>query len=107
MSSPLLLTKIDDLIRDDHSYLDHDDACYFLREYTAGAGFAHSVSNDIISNLKKPMDRHDKPEWRYKERAIAQCARDLIAAMRVPNWRLDGVILVPAPPSKNQSEPLV
>jgi hypothetical protein len=106
MSSALLLTKVDELLREDHFYLDADDHCYCLREYTAGAGFGHSSTNDLIFNLKKPMDRRDRPEWRYKSWAIEKCADELIAAIRANKWVLDGALLVPAPPSKTKVHPL-
>jgi hypothetical protein len=107
MSSDLLLTKVDDLLREDHFYLDADDHCYCLREYTAGAGFGHSTTNDLIFNLKKSMERRDRPsEWRWKNWAIETCANELIAAIRAIKWVLDGALLVPAPPSKTKAHPL-
>lgn len=71
------LTLVDDLIRPQHFFLEPDDKIYFLREYTAGAGFAHGETNNIISNLKKDMDRRGKPEWYYKERAIENAGLEL------------------------------
>jgi hypothetical protein len=56
--------------------------CYFLWEYTAGGGFAHSATNSLILNLKKSMDRRGRPEWPYKEQAIAMAGNGLAAAMR-------------------------
>jgi hypothetical protein len=64
---PTKLTRVDSLLLPDHYYLDADDECYFIGEYTARAGFAFSATNDLIQNLKKPMDRRDRPEWKYKE----------------------------------------
>jgi hypothetical protein len=107
MSSALLLTKVDDLLREDHFYLDGDDHCYCLREYTARAGFGHSSTNDLIINLKKPMERRDRPaEWRWKSWAIEKCAEELVAGIRAIRWKLDGALLVPAPPSKTKAHPL-
>jgi hypothetical protein len=108
MPSATLLTKVDDLLREDHSYLDADDHCYFLHEYTAGAGFGHSAANGLIWNLKKPMERRDKPaEWRYKISAIQQCATALTTAIKASRWKgLEGALVVPAPPSKTKAHPL-
>jgi hypothetical protein len=69
-SFPRRLTKIDELTRPDHSFLDGEDSCYFLGEYSARQGFAHSATNNLIMNLKKPMDRRGTSQWQWKERAI-------------------------------------
>jgi hypothetical protein len=66
-----MLTKIDDLTFPDHYRLDGTDECYFVGEYTARAGYSYSATNDLIHNLKKGMERRDRPEWRYKTWAIA------------------------------------
>ena len=66
---PQRFTKVDDLTRQDHYYLTGDDDCYFIGEYTARKGYAHSTINQLILNFKKPMDRRGKPEWRYKGQA--------------------------------------
>jgi hypothetical protein len=66
----LKLQRVDDLIRPEHWFLDSEDHCFFLREYTAGVGYSHGDTNNLISNLKKKLDRRGRPEWLYKERAI-------------------------------------
>jgi hypothetical protein len=100
---PARFSKIDDITRADHSYLTPDDDCYYLREYTSRAGFTFSETNDLIQNFKKPVDRRGKPEWRYKEQAIARFAEDLRVAlgtdMRKWTW-------VPIPPSRKRDDPL-
>jgi len=68
------LSQIDELTRVDHWYLEDGDQCWYLGEYTARKGYAGSETNNLILNLKKPMDRRERPEWRYKERAIATVA---------------------------------
>ena len=97
-------TKIDELTRSDHGYLSRDDACYFLGEYTAGTGFTHSATNDLILNFKKLMDRRDKPEWRYKDQAIQQAAAAFGTALG--SEELDLLTFVPIPPSKAKDDPL-
>ena len=85
-------TKVDDSIRDQHFFLGPDDDCYFMREYTARAGYSHSQTNDIILNLKKGMDRRGRPEWRYKEWAInvasnyPEIGRGTLDAQSAPSW---------------------
>lgn len=98
------LQQIDDLLRPQHFFLGADDDCYFLREYTAGAGFAHGETNNIVSNLKKPLDRRDKPEWQYKERAIQQAGRELRAALGESVLRR--LTIVPMPPSLARDNPM-
>ena len=41
------LIAVDDLIRGDHSELNADDTCMFLREYKANAGF-EGETNSLI-----------------------------------------------------------
>jgi len=98
------LTKIDDLTRPDHSYLTAADDCYFLGEYTARKGYRFSTTNNLIINLKKPMDRQNRPEWPYKARAIQTVARALHVALN-DNAR-QTLTFVPVPPSKAKTDPL-
>jgi len=49
---PQRLTKIDDLIRPDHSYLTDVDSCYFLGEYTARKGYAFSPGNNCGATIR-------------------------------------------------------
>ncbi len=72
-----MLTKVDELNLPDHFYLDRDDECYFIGEYTAGKGFAFSRTNQLIYNLKKSVDRRGLADYRHKEEAIATAAHSL------------------------------
>jgi hypothetical protein len=100
---PTRLSKIDELTRPDHTFLETGDDCYYLGEYTARAGYAFSETNDLIQNLKKPMDRRGKPEWRYKTSAINRWAEMLREAVP-PHW-LTEVTFVPVPPSNTKDHP--
>lgn len=99
-----MFTEIDDLLRPLYAHLTARDQCYFLRVYTSGRGFAHGETNDLILNLKKAPDRRGRPEWRYKEAAIAQVAREFRASLDLTALRR--VTLVPMPPSKCKDDPL-
>jgi hypothetical protein len=99
-----VFTEIDDLLRPLYAHLSARDQCYFLRVYTSGRGFAHGETNRLILNLKKPPDRRGRPEWRYKEAAIAQVAREFRASLDLAALR--SVTLVPMPPSKRTDDPL-
>ena len=101
---PSRLTKIDELSRPDHSWLTEADACYFLGEYTARKGFAHSPTNGLINNIKKTMNKAGRPEWRYKGVAISQAAAALRGA--IGDDSLQRMTLVPIPPSKTKTDPL-
>ncbi|MDE0538058.1 MAG: hypothetical protein OXH94_04935 [Rhodospirillales bacterium] len=81
-----------------------EDECFFLREYTSRAGYDFGETNNLILNLKKGMDRRGLPEWRYKERAIVQCANEMSDALR-NDW-LESATLVPVPPSKARDDPM-
>lgn len=104
MPFPNNLTEIDPLTRPDHSYLTAGDECLFLGEYTARAGFAHSETNQLIFNLKKPMDRKGRPEWRYKLGAIVAAARAFRNA--IDEHLLRTATFVPIPPSKAKDDPV-
>lgn len=101
---PKRLTEIDDLSRPDHYYLDADDTCYFLGEYTARKGYAFSATNQLIANLKKPVSVRGEYQWRYKQQAIRQAAEALRAALSDDD--LNTATFVPLPPSKAKSDPL-
>lgn len=96
------LTEIDDLTRPDHSFLEPTDRCYYMGEYTARAGFSASPTNDLIQNLKKPMDRKGRTEWKWKAWAIGTIAKDLRSILGRDG--MENVTFVPAPPSKAKSE---
>jgi predicted amidophosphoribosyltransferase len=74
-----------------------------MGEFTAYAGFGHSETNNLINNLKKPMDRKGKPEWAYKERAIKAIATDLRNILG--RNAIEGMTFVPMPPSKVKGHP--
>jgi len=99
-----MFTAVDDLLRPLYAHLAASDQCYFLREYTSGRGFTHSETNRLILNLKKSPDRRGKSEWRYKEQAIRQVAREFRASINLQ--RLRAVTFVPMPPSKHKTDPL-
>ncbi len=100
---PDRFTEIDELTRPDHSWLTEDDRCYFLGEYTARRGFAYSPTNSLILNFKKPPDRRDRPEWRYKEQAIRRAATAFRRALGADPPRM---AFVPVPPSKARHDSL-
>jgi hypothetical protein len=92
-----MLTKIDDLTLPDHYRLDATDECYFVGEYTARAGYSYSATNDLVHNLKKPMDRKDRSEWRYKILAMATASTQLRNSLNPDYLRVATFIPVPLP----------
>lgn len=101
---PWPLLEVDDLIRCDHSHLRRDDRCFFLRESIPRAGFAGGEANSLSLNLKKSPDRRGRPEWRYKEEAIARVVRELSASLG--SQPIAGAVIAPIPPSKAPTDPL-
>ncbi|OMP80114.1 phosphoribosyltransferase [[Flexibacter] sp. ATCC 35208] len=97
------LNTIDELVIKDHRHLESGiDSCYYFMEYTAQAGFSHSKANDIIQNLKKPVSRKGKDEYRWKIWAMEKIAGIFATSLQVP----PGVwTLVPMPPSKTRQHP--
>jgi len=100
---PIRLTKLDELTRPDHTFITAEDECFYLGEYTARRGFSFSEINNLINNLRKPMDRRGLPEWRYKEQAIVRCGNMLREGLNA-DW-LRTATLVPIPSSKTRDDP--
>lgn len=97
------LRQIDDSTRHEHSLLTEHDICVYLRERTSGQNYSFSDTNQLITNLKKPVNR-SQAELKYKAGAISQCARELREAIREDWFRV--TTLVPIPPSKSQTHAL-
>ena len=102
-SFPRNATAIDELTRADHYYLDANDQCAFIGEYTAHAGYQHSQTNQLIHNLKKGMEKRGTGEWYYKERAIEQAAAAFRAVLS--EQALTAYTFVPIPSSKARGDP--
>jgi hypothetical protein len=103
-SFPHRLTKIDPITCGHHSYLNADDECYFLGEYTARKGFSHSATNNLIINFKKPLDRRGLPQWKHKASKITEAANALHNALM--QYDLRSTTFVPVPPSKAKGDPM-
>ena len=101
-SFPRRATLVDKLTRTDHYHLDEDDRCLFIGEYTAGAGFGHSETNQLIFNLKKGIERRGERDWRYKREAIVEAGRAFKAVLR--EGALNEWTFVPMPPSKARDD---
>lgn len=97
-----VLSKVDDLSRASHSYLEPTDACFFFGEYTARQGYAYSDFNQLIFNLKKPVSRRALAEYQYKRDAINQSI-DLLKSIQLLNET--AALLVPVPPSHAKISP--
>jgi len=101
---PTRFTRIDDLTRPDHTFIREEDECYHLGDYKARQGFGAGATNDLIQNLKKPMDRQGRPEWQYKNWAIDRAAEMLRESFGASGFGAGTV--VPTPPSKMRTNPL-
>jgi hypothetical protein len=99
------LVRIDELLISEHGSLSLLDECYYLLEYTAREGYGHSTGNDLIQNLKKPMDRRGRPEWKWKTLAIQKIAQELTPALPVV-INFATTTIIPIPPSKIRTNPL-
>jgi len=98
---PERLTKIDELTRGDHTYLTEHDECYFFGDYSARKGFAHSATNSLVLNFKKPIKYRGTASWQYKTKAIGQVA---YAFSRNLGNAIGKITLVPVPPSKVKTD---
>ncbi len=101
-SFPSRLTKIDELTRGDHTFLEAEDECLFFGDYSARKGFAHSATNGVIANFKKPLKFKGTPSWKYKIREVNAVARAFSFNI---GSAFSSLALVPVPPSKLKTDP--
>lgn len=101
-SFPSRLTKIDELTRGDHTFLEVEDECLFFGDYSARKGFSHSATNQLILNFKKPVRFRGTPSWHYKAQAINDAANAFTQNLAKA---LSQLTLVPVPPSKLKTDP--
>lgn len=99
---PIRLSEIDDTNRDSHTRLTEDDFCMFLYEKTSHRDYSFSATNNLISNLKKPVTSNVNILG-YKNEAILQCAAAFKETLNSA-W-LQTATLVPIPPSKAPNDP--
>lgn len=78
--------------------MEDTDECYYLGEYTARQGYAHSPTNDLIINLKKHPRHRGSSHWHYKQRAVTRAGIALRQAFNPAFLRT--ATLIPVPPSK-------
>ncbi len=97
------LRVVSDLERSDHYYLNDNDTCAYFGTYTSRAGFAHSYTNQLISNLKKSPSVRNTAQWQYKQRAISQVGAAVAGNLNADSWHK--TVFVPIPPSKRRDSP--
>ena len=99
------LVRIDAQMAGIHRALSITDECYFLWEYTAYGPYDYSIGNELIKNIKKPIDRKGSPEWKWKDFAIREIATQLATALPAVIG-FSTTTLIPIPPSKCRTNPL-
>lgn len=99
------LLKIDQSVIRQHSFLNPNDNCYYIHEYTANKGYAHSEANNLILNLKiRPTETR---RLSHKRHAIKTCISDLTALI-APGIQKDGpetYTITAIPPSLVSGDP--
>jgi len=97
--------EIDDSNRGDHYYLTPEDSCFFLYEFTARTGYAHSPANQFIFNFKKSPLKRQEAQYRYKVQAIAEAIRTYRQIFdQWPEVYRESTFM-PIPPSKLPGDP--
>ncbi len=94
------LRRVDESNRAVHRYLMPDDECYFLHEYTARAGYAHSAVNQFIHNLKKSPTKRLEPQYQHKLQAIERAIAEFKAVFASSSNLYAECTFVPMPPSQ-------
>lgn len=95
------LTLIDELTRPDHHYLEPSDVCAYFGEYTARQGAKYSATNQLITNIKKPVSRRGQRDYHYKERDINIIVNDFCRII----GECPTATFIPVPPSKSKDHP--
>ncbi|HLP28666.1 MAG TPA: hypothetical protein VK147_08500 [Candidatus Didemnitutus sp.] len=98
----IIMWKKIDFAQQPPVHLTKADEVYYLREYKTppqGVRYIETITNDLITNFKKPIDRQGKPEYKYKERAIEQMAEELRDFL--PNAKIHAI---PIPTSKCKND---
>ncbi|MEM9870261.1 MAG: hypothetical protein AAF822_03325 [Pseudomonadota bacterium] len=103
MANNARFTVLDDLSRDDHTFVSSEDEVFFLLEWTKGQDFRKNRVSQIIENIKKKPATSSAAELAYKEKDIGNCSKWLRSATNT-NW-IDQATFVPVPPSKIPSDP--
>ena len=99
---PSRFLKVDSLALADHWHLSEDDACFYLREFSARKGYKGGDTNQLIFNFKKKMDQKGKSGWGYKAKAIQEVATEFRQAIGDASFSV--MTFVPVPPSKAKTD---
>jgi len=95
--------EIDETNCKPHVFYGGEDKWLFLYEKTSGRDYTFSDTNNLISNLKKPVNSSDAV-LQWKKKAIQASATALRNGIN-DKW-LDIGTFVPVPPSKAPDDPL-
>ena len=88
-------------------YLEEDDICFYLGDYTPRGGYDCSDVNQLIANLKKSINRREMDDYRYKLSAIDQCASMIKDVLDdILKQKTASIIIIPIPPSKSKDHEL-
>lgn len=98
------VTRVDEVLKQDHYYLAAEDECYYFGEYQPAAGYSAGPINHLISNFKKPVSRRGLQEYRYKLQAIREVAK--LVKDVIDEAAFETCTVVPIPPSKAKTDPL-
>lgn len=84
------------------AFLSREDlkCCYYAREYSARKNYQFSDTNNLIQNLKKPVSAKGTPQWKHKEKAIHQFAKELKGLFAAGTYYLATI-----PPSRRIDDP--
>jgi len=109
MTMPNKISILTEEQRGQHSHFPAGIGCAYWGEYTSyehtGGKLADfSPTNRLVSNLKKKMDRRDKPDFRYKNQAIIQCAGALIRFVDWDRVKENRIAFIPIPPSRSRGD---
>lgn len=94
------LHKLESYQKENRAYLSVEDSCaYFMEKLSEG--YLKSNANQLIWNYKKDVSLKGTDQWKYKELAIKEFAKDLCSI----NFGSNTYSIIPAPTSKPRNHP--
>lgn len=102
----LKFITLEDVDKNNHSFLEKKDEILYLGEYHSGLGCEGAGCNSLIFNLKKTPDKINTVEWDYKQAAITTIAALITKLMEKNGTEVAKIYWIPVPPSKIEEDPM-
>ena len=83
-------------------HLKENDFLVYAREFVSGKGYQGGLTNSLILNFKKPpYKKENPPEWKHREKAVKQFAKEIELLLR----SIKRAVLTAIPSSNKKDHP--